>query len=166
MIKRKKNHPTVDPTRHPTRHRPPHCYHTPAAPANPTPFLTELYERETMLGITRDLATGARAPYVSSPPHLEQNSWWVDGTDDQAVATKLSEAAAAAIAWARDNGVAFDHGKTEAAIFQRMRRAPTATVTVGPNEVPFNREATRWLGVWPDSQLTFKSHHATRMKEG
>jgi len=29
-----------------------------------------------------------------------------------------------------------------------------------------NKEATRWLGVWLDSQLTLKDHHATRLKSG
>jgi len=39
-------------------------------------------------------------------------------------------------------------------------------VAVGTNKVPFNREATRWLGIWLDAQLSQKEHHATRMKEG
>ena len=32
---------------------------------------------------------------------------------------------------------------------------------VGDNEVPFNKEARWWLGVWLDSQLTLQEHHAT-----
>jgi len=76
------------------------------------------------------------------------------------------EAATAGIDWAVLNGVAFDRGKTEAAIFRKgSKQAETkATVKVGGNEVPFNKEATRWLGVWLDSQLTLKEHHATRLK--
>ena len=65
--------------------------------------------------------------------------------------------------------MAFDHGKTEAAIFWRNRKKGSeakAKVKVGDNEVPFNKEATRWLGVWLDSQLTLKEHHATRLKNG
>jgi hypothetical protein len=38
----------------------------------------------------------------------------VEGKEDQAVAAKLSEAAAAPLEGAADNGIAFDHGKTEA----------------------------------------------------
>jgi len=56
------------------------------------------------------------------------------------------------------NKVAFAHGKTEAAIFRRKRTPPTATVKVGASTVPPNKEATRWLGVWLDSQLTLKEH--------
>ena len=79
----------------------------------------------------------------------------------------MSEAAAASIDWAAQNGAAFDHGKTEAALFSRRKKAdPEAVVAVGEHTVPFNKEATRWLGVWLDSQLTLKEHHATRTKNG
>jgi len=78
----------------------------------------------------------------------------------------LAEAAAASLDWAKDNGVAFDHGKTEAALFRKSRAAPTATIRVATNDIAFNPAATRWLGVWLDSQLTLKEHHATRLKEG
>jgi len=38
------------------------------------------------------------------------------------------------------------------------RRASEAKVRVGDKEVPFNKEATRWLGVWLDSHLTLRTH--------
>jgi len=82
------------------------------------------------------------------------------------VASKLSETATASIGWGRRNGVVFYQGKTEAAIFWRWRHPPTATIQVGDNAVPFNTEATRWLGMWLDSQLKLKEHHATRPKKG
>jgi len=41
-----------------------------------------------------------------------------------------------------------------------------AAVMVGANDVSFNKEATRWLGIWLDAQLSLKEYHATRMKEG
>jgi len=71
--------------------------------------------------------------------------------------------------WAAGNRVAFDHGKTEAVLFWRKKRKgmeTSAKVKVGDKEIPFNKEATRWLGVWLDSQLTLKEHHATRLKSG
>jgi len=92
---------------------------------------------------------------------------WAEGKDAEAVAAKLSAAATAAIDWAARNGVAFDQRKTEAALFSRRRKAaPEAAVTVGDNTVPFNKEATRWLGIWLDSQLTLRERHATRLKNG
>jgi hypothetical protein len=44
-------------------------------------------------------------------------------------------------------------------LFHRRRTTPSANVRVGGREVPFNKETTRWLGVWLDSQLTLKDHH-------
>jgi hypothetical protein len=81
------------------------------------------------------------------------------------VADSLAAAAKIAIAWAEANGIAFDQGKTEAALFRR-KGPPSATIKVGNKDVTFNREATRWLGVWLDSQLTLKEHHAIGLKEG
>jgi hypothetical protein len=49
---------------------------------------------------------------------------------------------------------------------QHQLPAPTATTRVGSNDVSFNTTATRWLGVWLDSQLTLKEHHAISLKEG
>jgi len=81
------------------------------------------------------------------------------------MASKLSEAAAASIDWAARIGVAFDHRKTKAAIFRRKKTTPMATVKVGANTVLFNKEAARLLGIWLDSQLTLKDHHAIRLKD-
>jgi len=84
---------------------------------------------------------------VSGLSFVNDIGWWAEGKDEEAVAAKLSEAATASIDWAAQNGGAFDHGKTEAAIFCRKKSAPTASVTVGSNSAPFNKQATRWLGV-------------------
>lgn len=91
---------------------------------------------------------------------------WAEGADDSEVVAKLTAAATVALVWTANNGVAFNHSKTEAALYQREKTVAIVVVTIGTNSVPFNRDATRWLGVWLDSQLTLKSHHATRLKEG
>jgi len=54
----------------------------------------------------------------------------------------------------------------EGILFRKKKGAPIATISVGTSDIPFNSEATRWLGVWLDSQLTLKEHHAVRLKEG
>ena len=90
----------------------------------------------------------------------------MDEDDDEAMASKLSEVATASIDWAARNGVAFGHRKTEAAIFRRKKTTPMVTVKVGANTVPFNKEATRLLRIWLDSQLTLKDHHAIWLKDG
>ena len=103
----------------------------------------------------------AAVPGIQGLSLVDDISWWADGTDSRAVAVKLSSAAAASIEWAAKNGVAFDYGKTEATLFHKKRSAPTATVSVGNNNVLFNKEATRWLGNWLDAQLSLKQHRAT-----
>ena len=108
----------------------------------------------------------AAVPGVRGLSFVDDVSWWADGKDGEEVATKLSEAAAAATEWAARSAVAFDPGKTEAALFHRKRSLPETTVAVGDCDIPFNKEATRWLGIWLDSQLTLKEHHAVRMKKG
>jgi len=124
--------------------------------ANPlTTYLSEIFDE-----------VEAAVPGIQGLSFVDDISWWVDGADSTAVAAKLSAAAAAAIGWAAENGVAFNSGKTEAALFHKKRSAPRATVAVGTNSVPFNKEATRWLGIWLDAQLSLKEHHATRMNEG
>jgi hypothetical protein len=66
----------------------------------------------------------------------------------------------------------FDAAKTEAALFTRrrghkkhLRPKLNAIIRVRNGFVRFGREATRWLGVWMDAQLTFKEHHNQGMKK-
>jgi len=128
------------------------------SPAAPILFVTYLS------GIFDEVE--AAVPGVRGLSFVDDISWWAEGRDDEAVAANLAAAATAAIKWAVENGVAFDHSKTEAALFHRKTSTPSATVKVGGESVPFSKEATQWLGVWLDSQLTLKGHHAVRMKEG
>jgi hypothetical protein len=128
---------------------------SPAAPILFVTYLSGIFD-----------AVEQAVPGVSGLSFVDDIGWWAEGKDDEAVAAELSKAAAASIEWAKENGVAFDHGKTEAALFRRKRKRSDAKIRVGDNQVPFNKEATRWLGVWLDSRLKLKDHHAFRMKEG
>jgi hypothetical protein len=105
-------------------------------------------------------------PGIKGLSFADDIAWRVKGKDQEEVAAKLAEAAAASPDWAEDNGVAFDHGKTEAALFRKTGAAPTASIQVGTSNIPFNTQATRWLGIWLDCQLTLKGHQAIRLKEG
>jgi len=42
----------------------------------------------------------------------------------------------------------------------------TETIRTGEREIPFNTEATHWLGIWLDSHLTLKDHQRAMMKKG
>jgi len=82
------------------------------------------------------------------------------------VTNKLSNAAEVACRWGDRNGVTFDHNKSEAILFSRRRKTPTATITTGGTEVTFNKETTRWLGVWLDSHLMLRDHQKVMLKKG
>jgi len=97
------------------------------------------------------------APGIRGLSFVDDIGWW---------GGRAVGGSGASIYQAANNGVAFNHGKPEAAIFRRKKSPPTATVKVGPNTVPFNKEATRWLEIWLDSQLTLKDRHAIRPKDG
>jgi len=81
------------------------------------------------------------------------------------VAGRLSRAGEVAVEWAARNRVVFDHDKSEAMLFSRKRRVPTAMIKVGEREIGFNKEATRWLGIWLDSYLTLREHQKTMAKK-
>ena len=87
------------------------------------------------------------------------------------VCDKLQEAAKVAIEWGHDNVVQFDAGKTEAVLLTHKQGRELkdliqrARVEVNGHRVPFNPEATRWLGVWLDSGLNLKAHYQTCMRK-
>ena len=131
------------------------------SPVAPVLFTTYL------LGIFDRVETAV--PGIQGLSFVDDISWWAEGADAGKVVAKLSAAVAASMEWAAKNGVGFDHSKTEAALFQkgkRKKKVAEVAVAVGANSVPFNKAATRWLGVWLDSQLTLRDPHATRLKQG
>ena len=120
------------------------------SPAAPVLFITYLS------GIFDEVERAV--PGIRGLSIVEDIAWWADGKDDEAAATKMSETAAASIDWTASNGVAFGHGKTEPAIFYRKGTPPNTAAKVGSSTVQFNKEVTRWLRVWLDSQLTLKDN--------
>lgn len=49
---------------------------------------------------------------------MDNIGWCAQSKDEEVVGAKLTETATAFIKWTAKNGLVFDHGKTEAAIFQ------------------------------------------------
>jgi hypothetical protein len=66
-------------------------------------------------------------------------AWWVEGKDEHEVGNGLTAAAEASLQWAAHNGVAFDHGKTEAVFLSRRRAPPSdgAKIKVGTGRCRF-----------------------------
>jgi len=104
-------------------------------------------------------------PGVQGLSFVDGVAWWAEGKSEKETAEALGRAADSALEWADNNGITFDHAKTEAMFLSKRRRKPTESVQVGEHAVPFNKHATRWLRVWIDSKMTLKEHHSTRMKK-
>ena len=72
--------------------------------------------------------------------------------------------------WGIANAVTYDTSKTEAMLFSKSQRQRLSKqfqgtkIKVGNEKIRFNKEATRWLGVWLDSQLKFTSHINERVR--
>jgi hypothetical protein len=87
------------------------------------------------------------------------------------VCRQLQLAGEVAIAWGNANAVQFDPKKTEAALFTRKRgqalrdQVQRARLCVGGTQVSFNREATKWLGIFLDTGLTLKTHYQERLQK-
>ena len=56
----------------------------------------------------------------------------------------------------------FNEGKTEAVLFTRKRglnrNIQQAKINLPNFTCTYNKEVTRWLGVWLDSKLSFREH--------
>jgi len=86
----------------------------------------------------------------------------VEGEDVGECTQRLEGCAKETQIWAKENACQFDIEKTEAILFTRKRnnKEPKmkAKIKVRNHEVQYNKEATRWLGVWLDSMLTLNDH--------
>ena len=80
---------------------------------------------------------------------------------------KLEHIARDAMRWGSDNKVEFEVSKTEVLVFSKSRKILQATrdasVRIGQQTFKVKQEATKWLGFWLDSKLSFKTHFENRM---
>jgi len=93
---------------------------------------------------------------------VDDVAWVVEGEDVGECKQQLERWAAETTVWAKQNACQFDIEKMEAMLFTRRRKNKepkiNARVRVGDHEVSYNKEATRWLGVWLDDVLTLNDH--------
>lgn len=86
----------------------------------------------------------------------------VEGVHVGECTQRLERCAAGTQTWAKDIACQFDIEKSEAMLFTRRRSTMEimmeAKIHFGNLEVCYNKEATRWLGVWLDDMLTLKDH--------
>jgi len=96
----------------------------------------------------------------------------VNGSDLNQVVTTLEQCAVQSINWATRGGLQFDMAKTEVVLFmcwqghmKHLWPKPTAKIKGGNGIIWSHKQATRWLGVWMDTHLTFREHHHRCMKK-
>jgi len=86
----------------------------------------------------------------------------VEGEDVGECTQRLERCPTETTIWAKKNACQFNIEKTEAMLFTRRRKNKepkmNARVRVGSYKVSYNKEATRWLGVWLDDMLTLNDH--------
>jgi hypothetical protein len=103
---------------------------------------------------------------------VDDLGWIATGNDVTLVVRKLEACPAETIEWASRRDLQFDTAKTEAALFtcrrghkNHLRLKLTAKIKVADGFVRFNKDVTRWLGVWMDAHPTFKENHNRCMKK-
>ena len=86
----------------------------------------------------------------------------VEGEDVGECTQRLEGYAKEAQIWGKENACQFDIEKTEVILLtqKRSNKEPktNAKIRVGNHETQYNKEETRWLGVWLDSMLTLNGH--------
>ena len=110
-------------------------------------------------------------PTVTSLSFVNDLGFIASGTSVQKISKTLEIVALSVFRWGLTNVVTYDTSKTEAVSFSKLHRQQLnkqlreTKIQVGNEKFMFNKEATRWLGVWLDSQLKFISHINERVKK-
>ncbi len=91
------------------------------------------------------------------PSYIDDVAIIVEGKTAKENSKTLELVTKTAFQWAEDNAVTFDDSKSELIHFQRGNKA-TFTVTLPNKTVIQPSETVRWLGVWFDTKMSFKTH--------
>ena len=101
-------------------------------------------------------------PEVTGLSFVDDVTWIVSGSSVREISGLLGRAARLAMRWGQSNAATFEVDKTEAILLSRSRRhwkdKTRETVKVGNSTIGYNRGATRWLGIWIDSRLSFREN--------
>src|SRR5215210_6804692 len=104
---------------------------------------------------------------------MDDLQWSVAGNSVEEVSRRLEKVAGDTIAEGANLGITFDVAKTEAIWFapgpkgrRKAASVPARQLRIGAHRVPYNKAATRWLGIWLDSALTLQQHRLVRLKKG
>ena len=121
-----------------------------------SPILFAVYLAEIHDAVTSEVEGSMALSFV------DDVTWLVVGENVAHAIQRLESCARRALGWAEKNAVEFEVAKTEAILFSKKkkhaRERVRQRVRVGDRSFHFNKEATRWLGVWLDSSLTLREN--------
>ena len=75
----------------------------------------------------------------------------------------LTEIAKTAFSWANENAVQFDDSKSELIHFESKKHMSTDSITFSNETQLKSQNMIKWLNVWIDRKLTFKTHVEKRI---
>ena len=110
------------------------------------------------------------SPFVTSLLFVDDLGFIAAGNSVKEIVKVLEKVAQVVIEWGRLNAVTYNTSKTEAILLSKSHRQPLkkqlreTKIKVAGEKISFNMKATRWLGVWLDSQLKFTSHINERVR--
>ena len=109
-------------------------------------------------------------PLVTSLSFVDNLGFIASRSSVTEIVRSLEKVAKEVVEWGKQNAVTYDTSKTKAVLFSKSHRQrlnkqlQEAKIKVDTEIISFNKEATRWLGVWLDSQLKFTSHINERVR--
>lgn len=107
---------------------------------------------------------------VTSVSFVDDLGFIASGKSVKEIGKTLEKVAKTVLQWGTANAVTYDTTKTEAVLFSRSHRQRLSKqlretkIKVGDEQIMFNKDATRWLGIWLDSQLKFNSRINERVR--
>ena len=103
-------------------------------------------------------------PGITSLSFVDDLGFITSGYSVKEPPKTLGQVAKVVLEWGRSNAVTYDIAKTKAVLFSKAHRQrlnkqiAAAQINIGVEKIKFDKEATRWLGIWLDSQLKFTAH--------
>ena len=108
-------------------------------------------------------------PEITALSFADDIAFLAPGKTVKDIQDALANAGEQAIAWGLTNNVTFDVDKTEAVLFTKKRKIrqilSNYNIKIQSHAIKFNREATRWLGIWLDAGLSLKEHRQIRLQK-
>jgi Reverse transcriptase (RNA-dependent DNA polymerase)/Endonuclease-reverse transcriptase len=108
-------------------------------------------------------------PEITALSFADDIAFLAPGKTVKDIQDALTNAGEQAIAWGLLNNVKFDIEKTEAVLFTKKRKIRqnllNYNIKIQSHNIKFNKEATRWLGIWLDAGLSLKEHRQIRLQK-